>query len=114
MKNKKMLFGITVALAIAFLIVPHSASAQSSAVNAAIEGIIKDATSGVLPGVTVTVTNLDTGAYRTVVSNETGLYRAQLLPLGAYRVEAELAGFGKFIQEGLGLTAGMTATVNIT
>ncbi len=114
MNNKTMLFGITAALAIAFLMIPHSASAQSSAINAAIEGIVKDATGGVLPGVTVTVTNVDTGAYRTVVSNETGLYRAQLLPLGNYRVEAELAGFGRFTQEGLELTAGMTATVNIT
>ena len=36
----------------------------------------------VLPGVTVTVTNLDTGDQRVVVTNESGLYRAPLLPLG--------------------------------
>ena len=46
-----------------------------------------------LPGVTVTVTNIETGTSRTVVTNEDGGYRAPLLPLGSYKVSAELQGF---------------------
>ena len=45
-----------------------------------------------LPGVTVTVANLDTGDTRVVVTNESGLYRAPLLPLGTYRVSRGAAG----------------------
>ncbi|HXV61081.1 MAG TPA: TonB-dependent receptor [Vicinamibacteria bacterium] len=105
---------IALIAAIAFQAAPSHLLAQASAVNASIEGVIKDATGGVLPGVSVTVTNLDTGASRTVVTNETGLYRAQLLPLGTYRVMAELSGFSRFTQEGVELSAGMTATVNVT
>ena len=67
-----------------------------------------------LPGVTVTITNVDTGAERVVVTNEQGLYRAPLLPLGTYRVVAELQGFKKFEQTGIKLSVGQTAVVNVT
>jgi len=62
-------------------VVPALAVAQSTAVNGTIEGTVLDASGGVLPGVPITVTNVDTGALRVVVTNERGLYRAPLLPL---------------------------------
>ena len=43
-----------------------------------------------------------------------GVYRAPLLPLGSYRVVAELQGFKKFEQQGLTLSAGQTAVINVT
>lgn len=89
------------------------AFAQSTAVNGTIEGTIVDNSGAVLPGVTVTVLNVDTGTSQSVVSNESGLYRATLLPLGAYRVTAELQGFKKFEQTGITVGAGQTATVNV-
>ena len=58
------------------------AAAQSTAINGSIEGVVTDDSGAVLPGVTVTVVNLDTGDTRVVVTNESGLYRAPLLPLG--------------------------------
>src|SRR5437868_11738028 len=90
------------------------AFAQSQGANGAIEGTVSDSSGGVLPGVTVTITNVDTGAERSVVSNEKGLYRAPLLPLGKYRVIAELQGFKKFEQTDITLSVGQTATVNAT
>ena len=66
------------------------------------------------PGVTVTVTNIDTGDRRAiVVTNESGVYRAPLLPLGRYKVSAELQGFKKFEQQGITLSAGQTALINV-
>lgn len=88
--------------------------AQSQAINGTIEGTVADPSGGVLPGVTVTVTNVDTGAERTVVTNESGIYRAPLLPLGTYKVAAELSGFRRFEQTGVSLAAGQTAVVNIS
>ena len=90
-----------------------SAFAQSQAANGSIEGTVADDSGGVLPGVTVTVTNTDTGAVRAVVTNESGLFRAPLLPLGTYTVSAELEGFKKFEQVGISLAAGQTVTVNV-
>jgi hypothetical protein len=87
-------------------------AAQSQAANGNIEGVVRDTSGAVLPGVTVTVTNTDTGALRAVVTNERGAYRALLLPLGTYKVTAELAGFRRYEQTGLTLSAGQTLTVD--
>jgi hypothetical protein len=90
------------------------ALAQSQGANGAIEGTVSDSSGGVLPGVTVTITNTDTGTERAVVTNEKGLYRAPLLPLGRYRVVAELQGFKKFEGTDIQLSVGQTAVVNAT
>src|SRR5437867_4602597 len=89
------------------------AFAQSQGANGAIEGTVTDTSGAVLPGVTVTVTNLDTGLERSMVTNEKGLYRAPLLPLGTYRVVAELQGFKKYEQSGVKVSVGEAAVVNV-
>ena len=89
------------------------ALAQSQAINGSIEGTIKDSSGAALPGVTVTITNTDTGAQRVVVSGGEGTYRAPLLPLGSYDVAAELQGFKKVAQKGITLSAGQTAVINV-
>ncbi|HJR57937.1 MAG TPA: carboxypeptidase regulatory-like domain-containing protein [Vicinamibacterales bacterium] len=61
--------------------------------TASLRGTITDATQSILPGVTVTVTNVETGLVRTTVSNESGVYFVPELPVGRYTVAAELAGF---------------------
>jgi hypothetical protein len=91
-----------------------SALAQSQAINGTIEGVIRDSTGAALPGVTVTVTNPERGLSRTVVTDETGRYRAPLLPLGTYTVRAELTGFKVIERSGVSLSAGQTAQVNVT
>ena len=68
------------------------AAAQSTAINGSIEGVVTDESGAVLPGVTVTVANLDTGDTRVVVTNESGLYRAPLLPLGKLPRDRRAAG----------------------
>jgi hypothetical protein len=98
---------------LSLLMLTAPAFAQSQAANGAIEGIVSDSSGGVLPGVTVTVTNLETGIARTVVSNEKGLYRAPLLQLGTYRVVAELQGFKTYTQTGITVSVGATAVVNV-
>jgi hypothetical protein len=95
------------------LAIGSSALAQSTAINGTIEGTVKDEQGALLPGVTVTVTNIDTGEQRVVVTNESGLYRAPLLSLGTYRVSAELQGFKKFEQSGVSLRAGQTAVIDV-
>jgi hypothetical protein len=102
------------ALVLGLLVARSSALAQSQAANGAIEGTIGDTSGGVLPGVTVTVTNTDNGKQRSAVTNEDGFYRPLLLPLGAYRVVAELAGFKTFEQTGVRVIVGATAVVNAT
>lgn len=90
------------------------AHAQSTAVNGTIEGVVKDTTGAVLPGVTIRVTNVDTGAQRTLASGADGGFRALLLPLGTYTARAEMQGFKAAERTGVTLSAGQTATLNFT
>src|SRR5436309_10420186 len=61
--------------------------------NATLGGTVSDATRALIPGVTVTATNTQTGIVTTVVTNETGAYQFASLQTGIYKVTAELPGF---------------------
>lgn len=86
--------------------------AQSQALNGQIEGFITDQAGAVVPNATVTAKNIETGAERKVTSDENGVYRMPLLPLGTYRVTVEAPNFKKYVQEGIILTTGRIATVS--
>lgn len=58
-------------------------------------GTVTDASGGVLPGATVTIRSLATGALRTVVSGADGRYSVPDLEPGRYAVTVELDGFSK-------------------
>jgi carboxypeptidase family protein len=68
-----------------------AASAQET--TGTITGVTTDQTGAVLPGVSVTVKNTDTGLARTIVTNDAGIFAANLLPVGRYEVTFELSGF---------------------
>jgi hypothetical protein len=91
-----------------------SAFAQSSAINGTIEGTVRDIQGGVLPGVTVTVVNVDTGTQRVVTTNTSGLFRAATMPLGKYKLTFDLNGFSKLEQTDVDLEAGQTVVLNET
>ena len=99
-------FGLT---ALAVVLACGSAWAQATAT---ISGTVRDQSGAVLPGVTVTVTQQETGLVRTTVSNETGSYVLPNLPLGPYRLEAELQGFATFAQSGIVLQVNGNPVVN--
>jgi len=78
-----------------------------------ITGRVADATGALIPGVTVSLTSPSVMGVRTFVSDERGLYLFDLLPPGTYALKFELQGFKTLIREGLQITAGFTATVNV-
>lgn len=87
-------------------------SGQSQAINGQIEGVVTDANGAAVPNANVTTHNNETGAERSVTSDDSGVYRIPLLPLGTYRVTIEAANFKRLVREGITLTTGQTATVN--
>ncbi len=78
-----------------------------------IQGRVTDAQGAVLPGVTVTATSPAALGAQTAVTSETGNYRFPALPPGVYTVAYELAGFNSVRREGIQLSLGFTANVNI-
>jgi len=81
--------------------------------TATILGVAKDASGGVLPNVTVTITNIDTGAVRTVKTSDDGEFRAPELPVGRYEVKAEHPGFKTVTRKGITLEVTQQAVINL-
>lgn len=77
-----------------------------------ISGRVTDSTGAVLPGVTVTATQIDTGLVRTAVTNDVGVYVLPNLPVGPYRLEAALQGFTTFVQQGINLQVNANLTID--
>ncbi|HEY7791805.1 MAG TPA: carboxypeptidase regulatory-like domain-containing protein, partial [Vicinamibacterales bacterium] len=91
---------------------PTLARAQST--NAIVTGTIVDANGGVLPGVTVTATNTQTGLVRAVVTGERGAFQLNALPPGSYKVIATLEGFAPQAKPPIVLAIGQVTTLNFT
>ena len=84
----------------------------AQAQDAGIAGVVKDATGGVLPGVTVTVTSpVLIEQQRTAVTDAEGRYVITQLRPGAYRATFTLQGFSTVVREGILLSAGFTANI---
>src|SRR6476646_6285680 len=81
--------------------------------NAAIQGLVSDASSAAVPQVQVTVANQATGISVNVSTNDSGIYSAPLLPTGTYRITASKAGFANAIRE-IKLDVGQTARIDFT
>jgi len=79
-----------------------------------IAGVVRDASGAVLPGVTVEATSPALiEKVRTVVTDGEGRYNLVDLQQGTYAVTYSLAGFSTVKREGVVLTSGFTATVNV-
>jgi len=74
-------------------VVGSTPALMAQVTSGSINGTVKDATGGVLPGATVTVSNPSTGVTRTVTTNDAGDFIAPNLPPGKYTIRVELQGF---------------------
>lgn len=89
-------------------------AAQTSAATGAIAGKVTDESGAAMPGVAVTIENVATGVDRSAITDGAGRYLAPLLPVGSYRVTAELQGFAKVQREGLRVGIGETISADLT
>ena len=80
--------------------------------TAELAGRVTDESGAVLPGVTVTATQTDTGFTRPAVTDGSGAWVMSNLPLGPYRLEVSLQGFRTYVQTGIVLQVGATPTIN--
>ncbi|HSU87514.1 MAG TPA: carboxypeptidase-like regulatory domain-containing protein, partial [Terriglobia bacterium] len=81
------------AVILVLVCVTLSTSAFGQSSNATLSGTVSDAAKALIPGVTITATNTETGVVSTGVTNETGTYNLPGLLPGLYNVTAELPGF---------------------
>src|SRR5437870_3262437 len=101
-------------LVVVLLSLVVAAPARAQAPTGTILGSIKDAQGAVIPGATVTATNVGTQYSRSAVTDESGEYALRLLPVGNYMVVVTMPGFKNYSQTGIALEVGRNARVDAT
>src|SRR5262245_43082165 len=96
---------------IAFLLL--SSVTTWAALNGDIEGVVRDTTGAIIPSANVTISSVETGVQRNLISDERGYFIATLLPIGQYDVRVQLAGFKSSSQRVL-VKSAERASLNIT
>jgi hypothetical protein len=92
----------------------HGAAVAAQGESASIIGVVTDESGAILPGVTVTASSPSLQVQQVVdVSNTRGEYRLSPLPVGTYQVEYGLSGFQSMRREGIRLTVGFVAKLDI-
>src|SRR6266702_2289009 len=90
------------------------ATSFAQTTNATLGGTVADASRALIPGVTVTATNTQTGIVSTSVTTETGAYNFPSLQTGTYKVTAELPGFQTETYNNIGLGLSQQLRLNFT
>ena len=90
-----------------------AAAASSADAQSALAGVVRDASGGVLPGVTVEATSPALiEKVRTVITDDGGQYRIVDLRPGVYTMTFTLPGFGTVTREKIELISNFTAPIN--
>ncbi len=87
-----------------------SAFGQTATVN----GVVTDSSHAIIGGASITINNIETGLRRETKTNDTGNYTFTLLPVGHYRVEATMSGFGAQTHPELKLDVDQVARLDFT
>ena len=99
-------------LTVIALVVGLTTSAFAQSDRGTITGTVVDPDGAVVPGASVVAENPENGARYETVTTQTGNYTLVQVPVGTYHLNIELAGFGRFRQEGIRIFVGQTARID--
>jgi hypothetical protein len=102
------------ALVFLSLLLATAAPSLAQQGTAEIGGKITDTSGAVLPGVSIVVTNEDTGVFREVFTTSNGSYFVSQIVPGRYRMTAKLEGFRGLDRRGLIVEVGKTLTLDLS
>lgn len=93
---------------------PAASFGQANAVDAAVNGYVLDPSKSAIAGAHATLTNTSTGIAQTTTTDNKGYYRFPLVPVGTYRLVTVADGFQKSTLEGITLSVGQEARLDIS
>jgi Carboxypeptidase regulatory-like domain/TonB-dependent Receptor Plug Domain len=93
---------------------PALVEAQTRVTGADLEGVVRDDTGAVVPGVGITAVNVDTTLSRSTATDTSGRYMLPAIAPGVYTVTAELFGFGGQTRSNVPLLLGQSARVDFS
>ena len=109
--NRVLSLGRFLALPVLLLMI-EAPSGHAQAASS-VTGIVSDPTGRPVPSAGISIKNLETGALRNALTDETGHYQVLALPVGKYEVRAAKSGFQDGVHSGIELAVGGQATVDL-
>ena len=110
---RRCFFGLFIAAVGLASVTTAFAQGGGASSTGTIQGRVTDAQGAVLPGVTITASSPSMLGQQTTISSETGNYRFPAVPPGTYTLAYELPGFNGVKREGIIISLGFTANVNV-
>src|ERR1043165_9007083 len=101
--------GIVARVLVVLIVSAATLAAQTT--TGIITGLVTDAGGAIIPGSSLTLTNLDTNQVPKQMTNEPGAYSPPAPQPGNYRLEWEHPGFKRFVQEPVDVRVQQTVTV---
>ena len=108
-KNRILFVAVFAAACLAGAALPSFAQFDT----ATVVGTVRDNTGGVVPGATVTLTNLETGVTTVRVSEANGSFEFMTVRIGRYKVAAELQGFATAVADNIQVNVGARQRVDL-
>ena len=102
-----------VALRVLFIFLAVLGAAYAQTVGASLQGTVYDPSGAVIPSVQIEIRNVETGAVRTLVTDDGGRWREPVLPPGEYELRVSSSGFQTVIRKGINLAVGQEAVVDL-
>ncbi len=112
-KNDNFAGSVRAAVSLLLLWVVTAAFPAWAQTGANLSGVVTDQAGVALPGVAVTIRNVDAGETRTVETDGGGRYQTSGLPPGRFEIRAAKQGFADETRTGISLAAGQDATADI-
>jgi len=110
---KQIKFAAIFAAVLLFLVTLCSLPVCAQQFYGSITGIVTDPTGAVVPNASVKVINVDTNVTTALKTNSAGVYVANNLIVGTYRVEVQASGFKKSVVDNILLQVGATAKADL-
>src|SRR5262245_4244578 len=103
---------VTRSIVLALVLLASAALVHAQQFTGGVRGAVRDA-NGVIPGVTLTLTNEATSISREVVTNEVGQYNFAAVPPGTYTLKTQLAGYKSYESKGLNVGTQQFITLDV-
>jgi len=100
------------AVVIVWVVLSLSVMAAAQTSRGIVSGSITDPSGAVIPGASVTLTNIATAVSRSTTSNDEGFYRFDAVDLGTYQVTLSASGFGTIEKTNIVVNANQTSTID--
>src|SRR5437588_3303049 len=94
-------------------LVVNTSTCLAQTVGASLQGTVYDPSGGFVPGAAIEIRNAEQGAVRALITDDKGRYREPLPPPGEYELGVRVLGFQPVVLEGIKLTIGQDAVLDV-